>query len=327
MRSGECIAIVGPSGAGKTTSVLASLGLLSSRFGLSGCISWLDGPAVPASSSRPFRLGRDAVLLTQQPMEAFDPLIRIGRQIEETLEKAFPGTGKSEARSAILATLRRLGFDRPEDVIRRFPCELSGGMLQRCMTAIVRLLKPRLIVADEPTSALDILSSSSVLTELLGAQKETGAALIVITPDVASVLSIASRIYVVDRGNTVETLIPGNLAGAEHPASERLLSALRTLPEDRPALPASSTPFIEVKDVRKTYAGPGFLFRGKVTNVLDRVSLRRREKHAFTDSSGAGKSGFRTGAFRWGDGSRLEEGASGIAQHRAAELYRLRKPQ
>lgn len=130
VRSGECIAIVGPSGAGKTTSVLASLGLLSSRFGLSGCISWLDGPAVPASSSRPFRLGRDAVLLTQQPMEAFDPLIRIGRQIEETLEKAFPGTGKSEARSAILATLRRLGFDRPEDVIRRFPCELSGGMLQ-----------------------------------------------------------------------------------------------------------------------------------------------------------------------------------------------------
>ena len=84
--------------------------------------------------------------------------------------------GKPEARSSILATLRRLGFDRPEDVIRRFPCELSGGMLQRCMAAIVRLLKPRLIVADEPTSALDILSSSSVLTELLDAQKETGAA-------------------------------------------------------------------------------------------------------------------------------------------------------
>ena len=273
VRSGECIAIVGPSGAGKTTSVLASLGLLSSRFGLSGCISWLDGPAVPASSSRPFRLGRDAVLLTQQPMEAFDPLIRIGRQIEETLEKAFPGTGKSEARSAILATLRRLGFDRPEDVIRRFPCELSGGMLQRCMTAIVRLLKPRLIVADEPTSALDILSSSSVLTELLGAQKETGAALIVITHDVASVLSIASRIYVVDRGNTVETLIPGNLAGAEHPASERLLSALRTLPEDRPA-------------------GPGFLFRGKVTNVLDRVSftLKKGACTGLIGLSGAGKS-------------------------------------
>lgn len=292
VRSGECIAIVGPSGAGKTTSVLASLGLLSSRFGLSGCISWLDGPAVPASSSRPFRLGRDAVLLTQQPMEAFDPLIRIGRQIEETLEKAFPGTGKSEARSAILATLRRLGFDRPEDVIRRFPCELSGGMLQRCMTAIVRLLKPRLIVADEPTSALDILSSSSVLTELLGAQKETGAALIVITHDVASVLSIASRIYVVDRGNTVETLIPGNLAGAEHPASERLLSALRTLPEDRPALPPSSTPFIEVKDVRKTYAGPGFLFRGKVTNVLDRVSftLKKGACTGLIGLSGAGKS-------------------------------------
>ena len=218
VRSGECIAIVGPSGAGKTTSVLACAGssLLAVRplgvhlLARRSCRSGLILPSFPVS-------GRDAVLLTQQPMEAFDPLIRIGRQIEETLEKAFPGTGKSEARSAILATLRRLGFDRPEDVIRRFPCELSGGMLQRCMTAIVRLLKPRLIVADEPTSALDILSSSSVLTELLGAQKETGAALIVITHDVASVLSIASRIYVVDRGNTVETLIPGEPRGRGAP--------------------------------------------------------------------------------------------------------------
>lgn len=292
VRSGECIAIVGPSGAGKTTSVLASLGLLPARFSLSGSISWLGGPAIPASSSRPFRLGRDAVLLTQQPMEAFDPLIRIGLQIEETLTSAFPDMGKPEARSSILATLRRLGFDRPEDVIRRFPCELSGGMLQRCMTAIVRLLKPRLIVADEPTSALDILSSSSVLTELLDAQKETGAALIVITHDVASVMSIASRLYVVDQGNTVETLIPGRLADAEHPASRRLLSALRTLPEDRPAMPSSSTPFIEVRDVCKTYAGPGFLFRGKGTKVLDRVSftLKRGACTGLIGLSGAGKS-------------------------------------
>ena len=165
-------------------------------------------------------------------------------------------------------------------------------MLQRCMTAIVRLLKPRLIVADEPTSALDILSSSSVLTELLDAQKETGAALIVITHDVASVMSIASRLYVVDQGNTVETLIPGRLADAEHPASRRLLSALRTLPEDRPAMPSSSTPFIEVRDVCKTYAGPGFLFRGKGTKVLDRVSftLKRGACTGLIGLSGAGKS-------------------------------------
>lgn len=94
--------------------------------------------------------------------------------------------------------------------------------------------------------------------------------LIVITHDVASVLSILPRFMSSIGEIRSKPLIPGIFAGVEHPARAASLRA-QDSPEDRPALPASSTPFIEVKDVRKTYAGPGFFFRGKVTNVLDRV--------------------------------------------------------
>ena len=289
---GQVLAIVGESGAGKSISVMTTLGLQSEGLSVSGTISWNGGRPLPLAHPRVFRAGRDTVLLTQQPMSAFDPLVRIGKQLVESIKAVFPERPKADIEKEIVTVLQHLGFTDPSTIVNRYPCELSGGMLQRCMIAIVLLLKPTLIIADEPTAALDIFSSNAVIAALKRTQAETGASLIIITHDLNSVLNLADRVCVVYKGQSVETLSRENITSAAHPYTRKLFAAGQLACYVQQSSITEAPTFIEVKDLCKTYSGPGFLFSGKRVPVFKKLNFQIRQGActALVGLSGAGKS-------------------------------------
>ncbi|MDR2615055.1 MAG: ATP-binding cassette domain-containing protein [Oscillospiraceae bacterium] len=179
LEPGASLALVGDSGCGKTMCVNAILGLLHRRvFRVSGRAA-LGGRSLfnlPEREMRAIRGGKIA-LIPQNPMTAFDPSVKIGKQISETV-RAHRDISRAAAREPGLNALRALGL--PTDVTRAYPHTLSGGMLQRIAIAIALALEPELIIADEATTALDVINRKMVLDELLKLRSR-GAALLLIT--------------------------------------------------------------------------------------------------------------------------------------------------
>lgn len=205
LNAGECLGIVGESGAGKTLTVRSLFGLLPPNFQSTGQVRFrgriIENVAFPQHCPL---LGRELLYLVQQPMTAFDPLLRLGFQLDESAKIALPGQCQSDRHHVIVDALRRLRFTDPESVLQRFPCELSGGMLQRAMLAVTLITRPSLLVADEPTSALDVLSGREVITELRRLRTELGASLILISHDLSVIQSLCSRILVMKKGTVIE---------------------------------------------------------------------------------------------------------------------------
>ena len=134
LNAGECLGIVGESGAGKTLTVRSLFGLLPPNLQSTGQVRFrgqvIENVAFPQHCPL---LGRELLYLVQQPMTAFDPLLRLGFQLDESAKIALPDHCQSDRHHVIVDALRRLRFTDPESVLQRFPCELSGGMLQRAM--------------------------------------------------------------------------------------------------------------------------------------------------------------------------------------------------
>jgi ABC-type glutathione transport system ATPase component len=179
LEPGASLALVGESGCGKTMCVNAILGLLNRRvFHVSGQVT-LGGQSLlnlPERGMRVIRGGKIA-LVPQNPMTAFDPNMRIGAQITETV-RAHRNTIRADPRELGEKALHALGL--PKDVMRAYPHTLSGGMLQRIAIALALILSPELVIADEATTALDVVNRRIVLDELLKL-KSRGAALLLIT--------------------------------------------------------------------------------------------------------------------------------------------------
>ena len=305
----ECLAIVGESGAGKTLSVRAALGLQAETIRVSGYVRWRgDASARPAGGAAAREvLGRRAVYLIQQPMGAFDPLVRIGVQIRETL-RSEKGVRGAEADEKARAALKALRFDDPDRVLRSFPCELSGGMLQRCMIALVMLLEPELVVADESTSALDVLASREVIGELRRLREQKGLAMILITHDLAAARALADRFVVMRSGRVVESGGREVIESPQDPFTQRLVGTRRRTEaalaramsgeEGSGASAASGTapavepgPFLSVRGISKSWR-TGFLFGRRGRAVLRDVSfsIRSGEVVGLVGLSGEGKS-------------------------------------
>ena len=221
VRAGECLAVIGESGAGKSLALKAVCGLLPPCLRAAGSVR-LEGREVLDLGYRRSDRGRRLLYLSQQPMSAFEPLSRLGGQLIETLRTHEPGLSQREARRRIEETLARLRFENPAEALDKYPSELSGGMLQRAMTAVAVLLRPQIVVADEPTSALDVLSVREVLRELMGIRRETGATLVVVTHDLAFARRIADRCIVFKSGEIVESGPMKDFERARHPYVRRL---------------------------------------------------------------------------------------------------------
>ena len=234
----ERLGIVGESGSGKSMTGRALMGLIAPPGRVTADRLEFDGidlRALPESGFRKLRGARMSMVL-QDPKFSLNPVIRIGDQIGEALQfhRRMPARARRQAVLEVLAAVR---IDDPERVYRLFPHEVSGGMGQRVMIAMMVVLEPDLMIADEPTSALDVSVRATVLEILDDLVRRRGMGLILISHDLDMVARWCDRILVMYAGKVVEECAAGQLHAATHPYTRGLLASVPRLDETRTRLP------------------------------------------------------------------------------------------
>lgn len=234
----ERLGIVGESGSGKSQTGRAILGLTAPEGRVTAQRLQFHGTDLLNCSPRQrreLRGGRIAMVL-QDPKFSLNPVMTIGDQIVETLQAHSRVSGR-EARQAALSALESVQIDDPARVFRLYPHEVSGGMGQRAMIAMMLIANPELLIADEPTSALDVTVQLQVLAILDGLVRQRGMGLIFISHDLRLVSTFCDRVLVMYAGKVVEEIAAGGLADARHPYTLGLLNCLPKLGQARHPLP------------------------------------------------------------------------------------------
>ena len=225
---GETFALLGESGCGKSVTAQGILRLLPAAGRVLGGSVHLDGEellALPEADMREYRGGRMAMIF-QEPATSLNPVLTVGRQIGEVLERHRQLTGEP-ARQRMLELLRQVGIADPERRLDEYPFQLSGGMKQRVMIAIALAGEPELLIADEPTTALDVTVQAQILDLLAGLQAERGMGMLLITHDLGVVARMAHRIGVMYAGELVEVASRQDFFTApRHPYTQALFAAL-----------------------------------------------------------------------------------------------------
>jgi oligopeptide/dipeptide ABC transporter ATP-binding protein len=204
LRAGEVLGIVGESGSGKSVSSMAVMGLLPKSARINGSITF-RGEELLGRTEKEFMeiRGNKIAMIFQDPMTSLNPVYKIGFQLAEAV-LAHHDIPKAQARKRALELLEIVGIPFPEKRIDQYPHEFSGGMRQRVVIAIAMANNPDVIIADEPTTALDVTVQAQVLEALRAAQRETGAAMVLITHDLGVVAGQADRVLVMYAGKPVE---------------------------------------------------------------------------------------------------------------------------
>jgi oligopeptide transport system ATP-binding protein len=253
LHAGETLGIVGESGSGKSLTTLSLLGLVprTARVGGQAVFEGADLLTMAERRLRRIRGGQIGVIF-QDPSNSLTPVFTVGAQIAEAIQLHDRTTSRAQAFTTSVELLRLVGVGNPELRAKQYPHELSGGMRQRAMIAMAIANRPQVIIADEPTTALDVTVQAQVMDVLRAAQRETGAAVILITHDLGLVAESADRIVVMYAGRIVESGPAKDiLAHPCHPYSRGLLEclpsvetagqALTTIPGE-PADPAARAP-------------------------------------------------------------------------------------
>ncbi|HYS63956.1 MAG TPA: ABC transporter ATP-binding protein [Paraburkholderia sp.] len=241
VNKGERLGIVGESGSGKSLTGRALLGLLPPAAQCTAKTLRFHGQDLLAMPPRKRRrlCGQQMGMILQDPKYSLNPVMTVAQQMREAFALHDPKLGRKAMRAKIVAALAAVHIRHPERVADAYPHELSGGMGQRVMIAMMVSSGPRLLVADEPTSALDVLVSVQVLGILdeMIAKHDTG--LILISHDLPLVMSFCDRVVVMYAGRVVETCAARDLAHAQHPYTRGLLAANPPLvdpPDELPVL-------------------------------------------------------------------------------------------
>ncbi len=233
----ERLGIVGESGSGKSQTGRAIMGLTPPEGEVTADILEFDGMNLLTATPRQRRAlrgGRIAMVL-QDPKYSLNPVMTIGRQIVETLLTHRPSA--KDARKQALDMLAAVQIRNPERVFDLYPHEVSGGMGQRAMIAMMLVVGPELLIADEPTSALDVTVQLEVLGILDRLVCERGMGLIFVSHDLRLVSSFCDRVLVMYAGRVVEELDSGDLGAARHPYTRGLLDCMPRIGQDRHPLP------------------------------------------------------------------------------------------
>ena len=234
----ERLGIVGESGSGKSQTGRAIMGLTAPDARVSArrlAFNDVDLLHCTPAQRRALRGGRIAMVL-QDPKFSLNPVMTIGQQIIETLQ-AHSRVSAAEARLQALAALASVQIDDPQRVFKLYPHQVSGGMGQRAMIAMMLIARPDLLIADEPTSALDVTVQLQVLGILDALVLQRGMGLIFISHDLRLVSGFCDRILVMYAGRVVEELPAGGLSNAQHPYTQGLLNCLPKLGVDQHPLP------------------------------------------------------------------------------------------
>lgn len=228
IEQGEMLGIVGESGCGKSVTAMSLVRLIDRPGRIAGGRVLLDGVDLLALSEREMRgvRGKRIAFIFQDPMTALNPVLTIGAQLVETL-RAHEPLSRAEASRRATEWLERVHIPNPEQRMRQYPYELSGGMRQRVMIAMAFSLRPELLIADEPTTALDVTVQAQVLNLMDEMRREQGAAVLMITHDLGIVAERCDRVAVMYAGEIVETATTAQLfATPRHPYTQALLEAL-----------------------------------------------------------------------------------------------------
>jgi peptide/nickel transport system ATP-binding protein len=297
---GRVLALVGESGSGKSVTAMSTLGLLPGTAVVEGSIR-LNGEELlgaPVERLRQVRGGQIGSIF-QEPMNAFNPVLTIGRQISEALHTHRMTHGRDATRQRVAELLRSVGLRDPERIIRAYPHELSGGQLQRAMIAMAISCDPVALIADEPTTALDVTVQAGILDLLRELRDRQGMAILLITHDMGVVADLADDVVVMREGSVVERAEATELFA--HPREEytrALLAAVPRLGELREGRTAEATnadsgdgdAAAELRAATIVYGARSFGRRG--VPAVDDVSFRigRGRFFGLVGESGSGKS-------------------------------------
>ena len=230
MDDGEVLGLVGESGSGKSVTAMAISGLLPRRkTECSGSIL-LDGKEMLNAEREMVRRmqGKDLSVVFQEPMTSLDPVMRIGPQVEESLRIHSDMTA-AERKAAALQAMAEAELPDPESIYRKYPHELSGGMLQRVMIAAAIVSEPKLLLADEPTTALDVTIQAQILELLKKINREKGTTILFISHNLNVVRKLCGRVAVMHKGHIVETgTAEGVFRHPQDPYTQRLIAAIPT---------------------------------------------------------------------------------------------------
>jgi peptide/nickel transport system ATP-binding protein len=232
---GEVLGLVGESGSGKSLTSLSILRLLDGAARVEGAIRFegKDLLTLKPEEMRRYR-GRKIAMIFQEPMTALNPVMPVGRQIAEAIETHQPELDRKQVRAAVIEAMAAVAIAEPEQRMRDYPHQFSGGQRQRLLIAMALVNQPSLLIADEPTTALDVTVQAQILLLLKSLQQRAGLGMLFISHDLAVVAQVADRVAVMRRGLLLETgsrdqvfLHPG------HGYTKSLLGAVPTLTTDR----------------------------------------------------------------------------------------------
>jgi len=295
VRERETLCVVGESGSGKSVTALSVMGLLQKNaLAPSGGSIRLSGEEILTASGRRLRELRATrmAMIFQEPMTALNPVVPVGRQIDEVL-RAHTRLDARARKKRILDMMEQVRLPQIERIFASYPHRLSGGQRQRIMIAMALVLEPKLLIADEPTTALDVTTQKQILTLIRDLQRDHGTAVLFITHDMGVVAEIADRVAVMRQGRLVES---GALdAILRTPAMEYTRNLLASVPSLVPRAPRSQTSapvVLETTGLGKVYRERSFLGKVREVAAADDVTLTLRKGRTLgiVGESGSGKS-------------------------------------
>ena len=226
---GKIIGLVGESGCGKSMTAKSVMGLLKYPGRIAGGSILYGGKDLAKFRDRQLRdyCGKEISMIFQEPMTSLNPVLKVGRQVRETLLVHNKAISKGEAKKEVLQIFQNVGIPEPEKRYNAYPHELSGGLRQRVMIAIAMICKPKLLIADEPTTALDVTIEAQILRLMKQLRDETGTSVLIITHNLGVVAEICDYIYVMYAGKIMEQAETFELFDhTAHPYTRGLLASI-----------------------------------------------------------------------------------------------------
>ncbi|EEB83642.1 ABC transporter ATP-binding protein [Roseobacter sp. GAI101] len=284
LEAGKVLGLIGESGAGKSTIGLAAMAYGRGGVEITGGEVWVNGRDILKENLRNLRRlrGAEVTYVSQSAAASFNPAKKIMEQVTEAaiFQNKFT---KAEAEARAVDLFRKLGLPNPETIGNRYPHQVSGGQLQRCMTALALCPEPDLVVFDEPTTALDVTTQIDVLAAIKEAIAATGVAALYITHDLAVVAQVSDHIMVLQQGDMVEYGTVDQIINNPQEEYTQALVSVRSIRHEEKT--PSDNPVLRVENVTARYKGTNF---DVLKNI--NVDIHPGQTLAVVGESGSGKS-------------------------------------